>query len=218
MLKHSVFVISLFFISLTCFSQGKTTDDLPLIEANFCDPDPFSEEREATWENWLFPFGFTASSSLAPQGKNNYEIRNLHDKNGATAWVEGAEGYGIGQYLEAEAKEDAGKTYGFFGLVFLQNGYCKSPQSWKANSRVKTLEVQINGEALCHVRLLDTDRFQMFNIMNLLQEEHKSADENPDAKLIKPGDKIRFVIREVYKGDRYKDTAFSTFVYHGLGN
>ena len=41
-----------------------------------------------------------ASSTLKQQGKQNYKASNIHDLDYSTTWVEGAEGYGIGEWVE----------------------------------------------------------------------------------------------------------------------
>ena len=66
------------------------------------------ETDESYWEiigggcSWYCAGGpkeITASSFLAPQGENDYSPENAHDLNYEYAWSEGADGYGIGEYL-----------------------------------------------------------------------------------------------------------------------
>ena len=42
----------------------------------------------------------TVSSTLAPQGKFSYEASNIIDGNRKNTWVEGVDGYGIGEYVK----------------------------------------------------------------------------------------------------------------------
>ena len=54
-----------------------------------------------------------------------------------TAWVEGEEGYGIGEYIES-----TGDNRIWSGtLIVILNGFQKSIKLWKKNSRVKTVKV-----------------------------------------------------------------------------
>ncbi len=69
-----------------------------------------------------------------------YHPINLYDENEGTAWFEGEDGYGLNQYIE----------FIFFtpidinSLAFI-NGYKKTEKLFFANSRVKELEINING-------------------------------------------------------------------------
>jgi len=76
-----------------------------------------------------------ASSTLAPQGKNNYSVKNLSDDSPMTAWVEGKSDYGIGEWFEIKA----------INVNVIYNGYQSSPISWINNSRVKKFKVYKNN-------------------------------------------------------------------------
>lgn len=142
------------------------------------------------------------SSHLPSSGGNTYTVDMLNDGNFSTAWVEGAKDNGIGEWVEFKIKNHPGKkaeATTFWGLN-ISNGYRKSKEIWKKNSRVKQLQMDINGKPRLLINLKDT----MFN-QNV---SFKSFD-------IKPGDVIRFTIIGVYPGSKYKDTCITELIPMG---
>ncbi len=121
-----------------------------------------------------------ASSSL-----NEYKIKNIDDKKLTTAWIEGKKDYGVGEYFEL-AQTDRIPRY-------ILNGYHKSKKIWKENSRVKTFKVLIDNKKYFLLHLKDSMQQQKFEL--------------PINKNIKHS--YKFIIVDIYKGDKYKDTAIS---------
>ncbi|MBQ1697267.1 MAG: hypothetical protein II075_05250, partial [Bacteroidales bacterium] len=68
------------------------------------------------------PIKITASSRLASQGANNYNEKNLHDFHANTPWVEGVQGYGIGEWVEYTFKAHNPRIT----TIIILNGYNKS--------------------------------------------------------------------------------------------
>ena len=95
-----------------------------------------------------------ASSTLANQGKFNYNIKNINDFNPMTAWVEGKQDYGIGEYFEIKAA----------GINVIYNGYQASPIAWIENSRVKIFKVYKNNTPICYLELTDEMGSQSFEL------------------------------------------------------
>lgn len=174
------------------------------------------------WPMWSMPIGKPyASSSLTSSGENNYSISNILDYDLNTAWVAGDIAYGIGESFEftfdfPENTNYAG-AYQFYGIINLFNGYCKSEELWKANSRVKKLKVFYNNQFVCYVELCDSWHFQSFDIGKYFvnRRENKYMDAKYE---IKNGDTLKFEIVEVFKGSKYKDVAISEFLCEGAGN
>lgn len=142
-------------------------------------------------------FTISASSSLKSSGGIKYIAENVNDHKNFTAWVEGKTGYGIGEYLLF--------TYDFLKIerpdfqldqIILQNGYCKSPALWKANSRVKRLSVYFNGDLHVTLNLKDSNEKQVLEIPNIALQGNKIHT-------------IKIKIEDIYKGTKYKDTAIS---------
>jgi len=146
---------------------------------------------------------FDATSTLESHGNNTYGPGNLEDGDQGTAWVEGAEGYGIGETITIifDTPEEM-ENLNFDGIDFL-NGYTKSATLWEYNSRVKTFKVWHNDDFLFCIRLLDTDWPQRVNF-------------SPDHTIyLNPGDKVYLEIADVFEGRKYEDTAISEMNLYG---
>ncbi len=211
----------LFFLLISSLLQLQA-QDIPIVNATLDQDNTLHDE--AFWGNWAVPVGdATASSTLCSQGKNNYEVKNLTDDKQNTAWVEGKADYGIGEYIAFKMQYDEtdplscfGCVYQFFGLCYIQNGYCKSDIIWRANSRVKRFKLYHNNTAICFIDLMDTQRLQVINISKFFTQNHEGVQEGRID--VKNGDVLKFEIIDVYKGEKYKDTAISTFIGQGMGN
>lgn len=128
-----------------------------------------------------------ASSTLANQGRVNYNVKNLSDDNPMTAWVEGKDDYGIGESFEIQGP----------GVNAIYNGYQSSPINWLQNSRVKKFKVYKNNVPLCILNLTDEMGRQGFDLPG-------NNKYNPE-KLYT----YKFEIMEVYKGTKWPDVAIS---------
>lgn len=140
----------------------------------------------------------TASSALA----DRYAAEKAHDFSIVTAWVEGVEGNGVGEYLR----------YSFPGTcprittVLIHNGYVKNWEVWYDNARVKRLLMYYNDEPYAILNLQDTMGLQSFDVGVLGYEDKDSA----------PAWSIKFEILEVYPGKRYEDTAITEIYFDGI--
>ena len=140
----------------------------------------------------------TASSALA----DRYAAEKAHDFSIVTAWVEGVEGNGVGEYLR----------YSFPGTcprittVLIHNGYVKNWEVWYDNARVKRLLMYYNDEPYAILNLQDTMGLQSFDVGVLGYEDKDSA----------PAWSIKFEILEVYPGKKYEDTAITEIYFDGI--
>ena len=140
----------------------------------------------------------TASSALA----DRYAAEKAHDFSIVTAWVEGVEGNGEGEYLR----------YSFPGTcprittVLIHNGYVKNWDVWRDNARVKKLLMYYNDEPYAILNLQDTMGLQSFDVGVLGYEDRDSA----------PAWSIKFEILEVYPGKKYEDTAITEIYFDGI--
>lgn len=148
-----------------------------------------------------------ASSELKSNNGINYSPNNAHDFNKNTAWIEGKEDYGIGEYIEyyfpfnekTETKNNLS-----INQILIANGYKKSKNTWKNNSRVKQIKVYLNNTPYAMLNLLDVFEVQSFDIGDIKLPPNKETI-------------LRFEITQVYKGDKYKDTAISLLMFDGKG-
>lgn len=149
----------------------------------------------------------SASSSLKSQGANNYEPKNAHDFSFKNAWVEGVNGYGVGEYL----------LYKFPGTcpritdIIIANGYVKSQQAYLDNSRVKKLKVYFNDKPIAILNLEDKRSKQIFNFDPI------GNSNRDDANIMKQRPwSLKFEILEVYKGTKYDDVVISEIFFDGI--
>lgn len=79
----------------------------------------------------------SVSSTLSGQGSADYSKRNMFDRDMATAWVEGVQGDGTGEWIEVELN---GYSIDFIGII---NGYAKDESAYIENSRIRKLKYEI---------------------------------------------------------------------------
>ena len=141
----------------------------------------------------------TASSALA----DRYAAEKAHDFSIVTAWVEGVEGNGEGEYIK----------YAFPGTcprittVLIHNGYVKNWDVWRDNGRVKKLLMYYNDKPYVILHLQDTANLQSFDVGILGHEERSDAS---------PAWSIKFEILEVYPGKKYEDTVITEIYFDGI--
>lgn len=145
----------------------------------------------------------TASSHLEAQGSDTYEAGNLHDFDHESAWAEGVEGDGIGQYIIYEFPGNCPRVT----TVNILNGYVKNEKAWVENSRVKNLRLYYNDTPIAILELEDSRTLQWFDVGLL--------GNGPDADDA-PAWTLKFEILEVYPGTRYNDTVISDIYFDGI--
>lgn len=134
-----------------------------------------------------------ASTTFPDADGKSYKIENIIDMNPETAWIEGKKGYGRGEWFEFKVPKDLKKM-----SIYLLNGCTKSKRLWLDNSRIKSLGIFHNRILIAFVNLEDTPQWQKADMSPVL----KKTD-------IRKNDTLRFKIKDVYKGDKYRNTALS---------
>ena len=137
-----------------------------------------------------------ASSSLV----DSYKAEFANDLSYKTAWVEGKKDEGIGEYLEYYFKNDSPRIT----EIIISNGYMKSEETWKNNNRVKKLKLYVNGVPFGILNLKDSRTDQYFEVGTLGHNKNGTD-------LI-----LKFEILEVYKGNKYNDTAITEIYFDGI--
>lgn len=145
----------------------------------------------------------SASSALEAQGECSYEAGNILDRDRKDAWVEGADGNGIGENVTITKSYDIGTDSEGYDCIFftdlcIVNGYARDEETFKNNGRVKTLKMYFNDEYVCDLELEDTMKPQYISLSGL----HLSAQNKEEST-------FRFEIADVYPGDKYEDTAIT---------
>jgi len=159
------------------------------------------------------------SSSLKSTNTNTYNSQNASDLNYKTAWIEGAQEYGIGEFIAFEFPPLNPRIT----KITIANGYIKTKTTWKNNARVKQLKMYVDDELYAILNLKDVYADQIFTVKPIGYKQRKHTSINKDGKLkdditgnLIPIVKIRFEILSVYEGDKYKDTAITEIYFDGM--
>lgn len=140
-----------------------------------------------------------ASSALPTKNQLQYDASKANDLSYKTAWVEGVSGSGIGEYLAFYFKNNSPRVT----KIIISNGYVKSESAWSNNNRVKRLKIYINETFAGVLNLQDTKADQYFELGTL--------GHNKDGSDLV----LKFEILEVYRGDKYDDTAITEIYFDG---
>ncbi|MBR6036300.1 MAG: hypothetical protein IKP41_05030 [Bacteroidaceae bacterium] len=146
----------------------------------------------------------TASSHLKAQGRFNYLPKNAHDFTFDAVWAEGAEGQGIGEWLEYEFAGACPRVT----AVKILPGHVKTKAAWEANSRPKYIQVYYLGKPICILDLQDVRAMQYFDLEKFGPFGYHDSD--------KPTWRLRFEILDVYPGTKYQDTVISELEFDGI--
>ena len=137
----------------------------------------------------------TASSTLAPQGKRNYDVVNIKadpQRDLQTPWAEGAKDDGIGESITLDVKRPL-PLYG----ILIRPGYYEYGRKdvWRKNNRVAALEITLNDEHTFTESVPD-ERFENPYLIRVRD-------------YTKPVSKIKLVIKGVHRGTQFRDTCIS---------
>jgi len=137
----------------------------------------------------------TASSTLAPQGKRNYDVVNIKanpQRKLQTPWAEGAKDDGIGESITLNVKRPL-PLYG----ILTRPGYYEygREDAWWKNNRVAALEITLNDEHTFTESIPD-ERFENPYLIRVRD-------------YTKPVNKIKLVIKGVHRGTQFRDTCIS---------
>ncbi|QJE96306.1 NADase-type glycan-binding domain-containing protein [Luteolibacter luteus] len=140
--------------------------------------------RGGKWTMQHANYQVSASSTLPPEGEHRYDASLLKDTYQKGAWSEGAEGPGIGEWLEL--KPAVAKPVVAIGIT---PGFATSDELFKANNRPRRILVNLNGE-------------------------HEFTADIPDSRdycrvpvnaYSKPVKSIRITFKDVWKGEQFDD-------------
>jgi len=127
-------------------------------------------------------------SSFLKEFGIEYKIENLNDLESDTPWVEGADGYGIGESFIIENSWDD-----IYSSLFIINGFISAdrPRLYTQNGRIKKIRVEgLDSGDIGYCNVLDTPHPQTVDI-----------------SFIKEAEDIKITIMEVFEGTKYEDTA-----------
>lgn len=128
-------------------------------------------------------------STLKPA--EQYRAANLFDGSPTNAWVEGANGDGMGEVIKFDLTTEAPAA-----KLVMQNGYHRSEEHYKANARVQSFSIKT-----------ENDKSQKFTL---------SDDMTPQILTFDPplsGKNYEIEILSVFAGEKYKDLAISELTF-----
>lgn len=129
-----------------------------------------------------------ASSSLLRDHKIDHTPNLVIDNKVNTAWVEGAKGNGVGEWIQLSSDKVATLS----GIEIVA-GYAKSSNLFKQNNRIKKIEISFsNGTSVVKTLKDNIMGFQKINFSTPVT-----------SKIVK------IKILDVYKGSKYNDTCIS---------
>ena len=137
------------------------------------------------------PLKITASASsvrLAVQS-NTYYAANAIDGKRSTAWIEGVDGAGIGEWIRFDFDREI-----VIHRILFQPGYFKSPQIWAENNRLAALTVYFSDGSSRDITFDDRMESQKVDVGAAKTKW------------------VRFVIKSVYSGTD-PDTALSEVAF-----
>lgn len=138
-----ILLLSLIIFAVNSLGQAR----LPILGAFVVEQEEEYVPNECSFYCANFSVTERASSTLPHRDKLRYDARQVQDHNLKTAWVEGSEGDGVGEFLEyiIDTSEHKGDDPLKVTSLGIYNGYRKSRESWRDNSRVKRLKMYVNG-------------------------------------------------------------------------
>jgi len=137
------------------------------------------------------PLKITASASsvrLAVQA-NTYYAANAIDGKRSTAWIEGVDGPGLGEWIRFDFDREIN-----LHRILIQPGYFKSPQIWAENNRIESLTAYFSDGSSRELTFVDRMDSQKVDVGSVKTRW------------------VRFVIKSVYYGTD-PDTAISEVAF-----
>ncbi len=132
-----------------------------------------------------------ASSVLESSQYGDYIASNVIDNNKATAWVEGVDGDGIGEYVTLFADVNAPVN----GIKIL-NGYNKNADIFAKNNRAARVRITLSTGDIYETQLVDS-----YNTYTIVDFGGPKAIEG-----------MKIEILSVYPGSKYQDTCISEII------
>ncbi len=152
-------------------------------------------------ENSEIPFlsrdDYSVNSSSALIEKSiKYDGQNFYvDNTLLLPWVENKTDDGIGEWIEFEIKDGTG-----IDAFLISNGYVnfEKPYLYQANNRVKKIRIKSQDNDIDFTVILkDTSQLQEIKLSKILSSGKKN---------------IRFIIEDVYQGNKWNDTCVNRII------
>lgn len=190
-------IVAVFVLKQSGDDSAKTNDNQPNTNVPGRTGSPTDPTQRASPESSVVdsqpgaPLKITASASsvrLAVQA-NTYYASNAIDGKRATAWIEGVDGPGLGEWIRFDFDREIN-----LHRILIQPGYFKSPQIWAENNRLETVTAYFSdgsSRVLTFPNSMESQRIDVGPIKTRW---------------------VRFVVKSVYYGSD-PDTAISEVAF-----
>ncbi len=148
---------------------------------------------------YLSPFAEAGASSQLPADQyGQYSAYAVIDESLDTAWVEGTEGPGVGEWIELSFP-DAIDLH----AIEIANGYNRDADIFDKNNRVKKATLHFSDGERVSIDLADERGLQHISL-------HETLGSTVETEM------IRLVIDAVYPGTEYDDTCLAEIEVYGV--
>ena len=139
----------------------------------------------------ITPINAESESSALIENNHIYSATKFNSIE-ISPWVEGVNGYGIGESISFSVLKNS--------ELYISIGFLDYNRPWlyKQNSRPKKIRIYINNNFFTETELKDTPNFQKLNIQEGLMEQRINL--------------VKIEITEVYKGSKYDDTCINMII------
>ncbi len=110
----------------------------------------------ATGSILVRPSAATASSSLKSTSITDFRPTNLLDGDLGSAWVEGADGPGLGEWVRLDFESPI-----LIDRIEIANGYQRDAERFQGNERIENIQLQYSDGTSQVVKLLDAEGLQL---------------------------------------------------------
>ena len=180
--KHILFFIST--LLLSCNQKDPKNKNTPRKTVK-------SEKIKITSNPNNREFKVSASSELIGKKEGQYSPANAFDNNPNTAWVEGSDGNGIGEWIEITFQKKQ-----LIKEMEILNGYQKSKKTYSENNRMHSFSLYVDGrKTLIHNYQHEIGKYGKFRLNQFAQ-------------------KIRIQVDDIKKGTQYNDLSISDIKFH----
>ncbi len=140
--------------------------------------------------NDLVTWDKAEASSILENNIKNYGPMNIIDKDTDTAWVEGVDGYGIGQWIRIEREKHID-----ISKIRIRNGYQKSYETLENNARLKSFRLDLSQDQYIYYNFDESDL--SFKPTTIYLDRPINTNS------------IKLTIVDVFEGKKYQDTCIS---------
>lgn len=149
--------------------------------------------RQGRWSEHVGEVSVSASSTLSSEEEGRYAASRVFERQGV--WSEGAEGSGVGEWLEFTLEEPS-----VLEGLWIRPGFqtWQRPELFRDNARPARLDLVLDEEHVVDASLPDLSESYFLPILDWR----------------KPVKSVRLIVREVYPGKRFPDLCISQVVLY----